>query len=162
MLPTVIDIEASGFGSQSYPIEIGVITPDQKTTCFLICPDDSWTHWDTKAESVHGISRDTLLKNGAPPEVVAANLNDLLIGEKVYTDAWGHDLSWLGKLYDVVGLRQLFSLDSLRYLMTETQATIWHPTKEQVISELHLDRHRASSDALILQETFKRTLQQAA
>jgi len=162
MLPIVIDIEASGFGSQSYPIEIGVITADEKATCFLICPDESWTHWDEEAEQVHGISRAKLLGYGSPPEVVAANLNDLLVGERVYTDAWGHDLSWLGKLYDAVGLRQLYSLDSLRYLMSEPQAALWHPTKELVMSELSLSRHRASSDARILQETFKRTMKRAA
>jgi hypothetical protein len=36
---------------------------------------------------------------------------------------------------------------------------IWTQTKLQVIADLALIRHRASSDALIIQETFTRTLQ---
>jgi len=158
MLPTIIDVEASGFGSQSYPIEVGVITASHKTACFLILPCDNWTHWDESAEQVHGISRKTLMKHGMPAELVAAALNDLLVGKKAYTDAWSHDLSWLGKLHDAVELPPLYSLDSLRCLMSEPQANLWHQIKDQVIEDLHLTRHRASSDALILQETFKRTL----
>lgn len=34
----------------------------------------------------------------------------------------------------------------------------WHKTKDQVIKDLDLSRHRASYDAWIIQETYKRTL----
>jgi DNA polymerase III epsilon subunit-like protein len=157
MLPAIIDIEASGFGRNSYPIEVGIVLPDQKSFCNIIRPADEWTYWDDSAEAVHGITRELLLKKGKPPHEVADKLNQLLQGTKIYTDAWSHDISWIGKLYDLTDIPQLFSLDSLRSLMTEQQAALWHPTKEQVISELHLVRHRASTDALILQETFRRT-----
>ena len=72
---------------------------------------------------------------------MAHRLNELLAGETVYSDAWSQDLSWLGKLYD----------------LTEGQSDLWHVTKTNVIEELHLKRHRASSDALILLETYIRT-----
>ncbi|MEJ1392572.1 MAG: hypothetical protein RPU34_17065, partial [Candidatus Sedimenticola sp. (ex Thyasira tokunagai)] len=72
-------------------------------------------------------------------------------------DAWGHDSSWLGKLYNAAGVSQEFRLESIRYLMSEQQTKSWHETKEQVLRELNLPRHRASSDALVIQETFKQT-----
>lgn len=157
MLPAIIDIEASGFGRYSYPIEIGIVLPDQKCFCTIIRPAEAWTYWDDAAEAVHGITRELLQDKGKAPDEVADKLNQLLKGTKIYTDAWGHDISWIGKLYDLTNRPQLFTLDSLRGLMTEQQATLWHPTKERVITELHLVRHRASTDALILQETFRRT-----
>ena len=158
MVPGIIDIEASGFGRGSYPIEVGLVLPDGETHCHIIRPDDSWTHWDKSAEAVHGIERDLLLQKGLAPMQVAGELNRLLAGRKIYTDAWSYDISWLGKLYDLCGLPQLYQLESLRALMSEAQAALWHAVKEQVANELRLTRHRASTDALILQKTFSRTL----
>ena len=59
-LPVIIDIEASGFGRGSYPIEIGYYQPDGQSFCSLIRPDPAWTHWDDSAEQVHGIARPLL------------------------------------------------------------------------------------------------------
>jgi len=160
MLPTIIDIEASGFGRHSYPIEVGVVLPDRQCLCYLIRPATHWTHWDRKAEAIHGISRQLLLERGEPPEQVAERLNRLLEGRKVYTDAWAHDISWIGKLYELTGITQRFSLESLRRLITEAQIALWNPTKAAVIAELKLTRHRASTDAMILQETYRRLCQQ--
>ncbi|MEJ1297937.1 MAG: hypothetical protein RNU03_05225 [Candidatus Sedimenticola sp. (ex Thyasira tokunagai)] len=156
-LPPVIDIEASGFGASSYPIEIGVILPDRSACCYIIKPRKEWTFWSTEAELVHGISREQLQQHGSAPETVAIALNNQLKGQTIYTDAWGHDSSWLGKLYNAAGVSQEFRLESIRYLMSEQQTKSWHETKEQVLRELNLPRHRASSDALVIQETFKQT-----
>ena len=65
-LPVIIDIEASGFGRGSYPIEIGYYTPEGSSYCTLICPEADWVHWDASAESVHGIQRELLLRKGKP------------------------------------------------------------------------------------------------
>ncbi len=156
MLPAVIDIEASGFGRESYPIEVGVVLPDGKSCCYLIKPDSNWTYWDGEAEQVHGISRELLFQKGAEPRQVAMELNDLLGGTKVYTDAWSFDLSWLGKLYNIAEITQLYSLESLRSLMSERQSELWQETKDSVMQEFNLTRHRASADARILQETLRR------
>ena len=40
-----IDVEASGFGVGSYPIEVGVAFPDGGTQCYLIKPEHDWIHW---------------------------------------------------------------------------------------------------------------------
>ncbi len=155
MLPAVIDIEASGFGRESYPIEVGVALPNGKCRCYLIKPASCWTYWDSKAELVHGISRELLREKGQDLRQVALDLNDLLLGSKVYTDAWSYDLSWLGKLYQQADITQLYTLDSMRKLMTEQQSARWHETKDRVIREYNLKRHRASSDAKIIQQTLK-------
>ena len=48
--PLIIDVEASGFGGASYPIEIGVALDDGHKYCALILPEPEWTHWDAAAE----------------------------------------------------------------------------------------------------------------
>ena len=61
-LPCVIDIEASGFGRRSYPIEVGYVLPDGRAVCMLIRPAVEWEHWDESAARTHGITRATLRK----------------------------------------------------------------------------------------------------
>jgi hypothetical protein len=42
--PLIIDVEASGFGGTSYPIEIGVALDYGHKYCTLIHPEPGWTH----------------------------------------------------------------------------------------------------------------------
>ena len=99
-LVCVIDIEASGFGRRSYPIEVGYVLPDGRTRCTLIRPPEHWTHWDQDAERVHHISRETLMRHGRTTGEVARMLNADLQGLTVYCDGWGHDYPWLAALFD--------------------------------------------------------------
>lgn len=154
ILPNIIDIEASGFGKESYPIEVGYILGNGDTFCSLIQPAKGWDKWDESAEKIHGIGQQTLLKVGHPVTEIAQALNQQLSGETLYSDAWGNDSSWLGLLFDVADLPMRFRIDSIRYLLTEDQAAHWHATKEKVIKSTPLKRHRASSDAAILQKTY--------
>ena len=124
--------------------------------CTLIRPEDDWLHWNEEAESLHGITRDILLVNGKSPLKVAMLLNEWLDGETVYTDAWGNDSCWLALLYQTANIQQRFKIDSVACLISQEQMSQWHPTKNQIIQEMDLKRHRASSDALILQTTFER------
>jgi hypothetical protein len=48
-LPAIIDLEASGFGKGSYPIEVGFVLPEGAMYCTLIQPAPHWRHWDDKA-----------------------------------------------------------------------------------------------------------------
>lgn len=159
--PGILDVEASGFGRGSYPIEIGISLSDGSSHCFLIRPMPDWTHWDTQAEQVHGISREILLKHGQEPRDVAEKLNSLLLGQVLYSDAWSYDNSWVAQLFDSVDLVPKFRIESLRMLLDEAIVEHWEPCKQQVITELNLTRHRASADARILQMTFIRARQQA-
>lgn len=155
ILPSIIDLEASGFGKQSYPIEVGYILGNGDSFCSLIKPAESWDRWDESAERVHGISQEILLKVGKPIDEIAQTINTQLSGETIYSDAWGNDSSWLGLLFDEANMPMRFKMDSIRSLLTEEQAANWHDTKEDVIKSIPLKRHRASSDAAIIQITYE-------
>lgn len=156
--PLIIDVEASGLGRGSYPIEVGVVMPNGECYCSIIYPELDWKHWDAEAELLHGISREILLEYGASVRDVALALNRRLSGEIVYSDGWGNDSSWLGLLFDVAELPQRFRLESLRAILSEPQLALWHEVKDQIVAESDYQRHRASHDACILQQTFCRTL----
>ena len=162
MTPIVIDVEASGFGKGSYPIEVGLVLPDGARHCYLITPARGWQHWDEAAERIHGISRDVLATYGRPLQDVAWRLNELLRNKTAYSDAWSFDMSWLGKLYDAAGIQQAFRVADIADLIDEQQRARWHTVKLRVAEELGLQRHRASGDARILQETWRRVSQRAA
>lgn len=162
MTPITIDVEASGFGRGSFPVEVGLVLPDGMRHCYLIAPARSWTHWDDEAEAVHGISRERLLSYGRPIPDVAWRLNALLGSKTVYSDAWSFDMSWLGKLFDAANLLQSFRIADISELMDAPQHGAWQAVKQQVIAELGVKRHRASSDARILQETWRRVCRQPA
>ena len=160
--PIIIDVEASGFGRGSFPIEVGLALSDGSRHCYLITPTRSWRHWDEEAEKVHGISRETLLIHGRPIQDVAWRLNELLHRRTVYSDAWAYDMPWLGKLFEAASMHQAFRIADIAELMDEEQRQRWHVTKHAVIETLGVVRHRASGDARILQETWRRVSQRAA
>jgi hypothetical protein len=155
--PYIIDIEASGFGPHSYPIEIGVALGTGSKYCSLIAPEPEWTHWDDDAEKVHRVSRDILQTHGKPAIEVAHSLNELLGSATVYSDGWVVDQPWLTQLYSRTRVLQLFSISPLEMILSEDQMAVWHAVKQQVMDDLALTRHRASFDALIIQETWLRT-----
>ena len=156
--PFIIDVEASGFGSESYPIEIGVALNDGQRFCTLVLPAPDWTHWDKKAEKIHQVSRDILEAYGKPVNEVADQLNGTLAGKILYSDGWVVDKPWLITLFHAAGRPMKFSVSPLEMILTEKQMAVWHDTKEKVIKQKNLTRHRASNDAWIIQETFKQSL----
>ena len=160
-LPIVIDVEASGFGAGSYPIEVGVVLADGRTHCRLVKPEADWTHWESEAEAVHQLDRDTLQRIGRPTDEVAHWLNSLLHGRVVYSDAWGHDYAWLSRLYDAAQSRPTFRLEALTALLGEPEMSIWHAVRDAVESTLGERRHRASTDARVVQQTLQRVRRSA-
>ncbi len=155
--PFIIDVEASGFGSNSYPIEVGVILSDGLKYCSLITPDKEWTHWDNEAEHIHHISRHCLKDHGKPAHTVAQQLNDFFEGMTLYSDGWVVDKPWLTRLFYVARIPMKFDVSPLELILSESQMAIWHTTKDVVTKELNLTRHRASNDAAVIQETYRRT-----
>jgi hypothetical protein len=155
-LPTVLDVEASGFGRNSYPIEVGFVLPDGHTFCTLIRPLAHWTHWDAQAALTHHIPRTLLQQRGQSVAEVAGKLNTDLRGQTVYSDGWAHDYSWLGALFDAANMTPSFRLENLRMLLTEAEAERWHLFKAQIGAERGAQRHRASADARLLQLTYQR------
>lgn len=155
-MPAILDMEASGFGRDSYPIEVGYVLPDGRARCTLIRPPAHWSHWDPEAEHLHRIPRAAALRHGRDVTEVALWLNQELEGLTVYTDGWANDYSWLSALFEEAGCQPHFKLDSLRSLLDEGEADRWHTLKQQVAGELQLQRHRASADARLLQTTYCR------
>ena len=156
--PIIIDVEASGFGGTSYPIEVGVALDDDTTYCSLIQPAPDWDHWDSDAEKVHGIPREVLEHHGKPMHEVAASLNELLDGKTLYSDGWVVDKPWLTTLFHEARMPMTFRVSPLELILSEDQMERWHDTKDQVLAEASAHRHRASFDAWIVQETYRRTL----
>lgn len=159
--PFIIDVEASGFGSLSYPIEIGVVLDEGWRYCALVLPVSEWTHWDDEAEKVHGISRTMLEEHGKPVHQVADELNEVLSGKTLYSDAWVVDKPWLTTLFHAARRTMEFSVSPLEFILSEAQMAIWHETRNALLGETELQRHRASNDAWIIQETYRRTYQQS-
>jgi hypothetical protein len=157
MVPAIIDFEASGLGRGSYPIEVGYVLEDGRSACCLIRPEPDWTSWCADAQRLHGIPRALLLERGRPAVEVARLLNAALAGRTLYTDAWGNDYSWMSLLFDAAGLVPRFRLQPLQQLLSENQQRVWDSVRGQAAAELDLARHRASSDARVLQATFVRT-----
>lgn len=156
--PLIIDIEASGFGGMSYPIEVGVALDHDTKYSSLILPAPEWDHWDDNAEKIHKIARDILKTYGKPMQVVTANLNTLLKGKTLYSDGWVVDKPWLTTLFHKAKIPMNFSVSPLEIILSEQQMERWHETKNKILAEVKQRRHRASFDAWIIQETYKRTL----
>ena len=146
-----IDLEASGFGRGSYPIEVGFVRDDGQAHCTLIQPATAWTHWDDSAGRLHGITREMLHAHGRSAATVATQLNEQLAGRTVYTDAWAHDYAWLAILFEEAGLAPKFKLESVAALLDEPQMARLHGAHRDALAALGLQRHRASNDARALQ-----------
>lgn len=154
--PAILDIEASGFGRGSYPIEVGFVLPDGSGYCTLIRPPPHWTHWDDSAAQLHRITLEQLARYGKPPAEVTATLNERLRGRVVYSDGWANDYSWLALLFDEAAMTPSFKLESLRGVLDDSEAAQWHATRHSVLLENPRQRHRASADAHVIQATLAR------
>lgn len=152
-IPVVIDVEASGFGAGSYPIEIGFVLGSGASFCTLVTPLPEWDHWDSDAAAVHGIDRDMLQLRGKPARDVAFWLNEHLAGQVVFSDGWAQDNTWISRLFDDVGVLMRFRIQTIRYLMDEQQLQFWQQARSEAANQVS-GRHRASADARIIQQAF--------
>lgn len=155
--PIIIDIEASGFGTGSYPIEVGFADSDNSRYCSLIKPFPNWTHWSDSAQEAHGISREALASRGRDPRQVALELNEKLEGCNAYCDGWVVDHPWLMTLFFAVNIEPRFQLSPIELIMTEQQINVWDQVHDELRATSTERRHRASSDAWIIQQTWIRS-----
>lgn len=160
-VPIIIAFEASGFGQGSYPIEVGFSGRHGEGWCSLIRPEQDWHHWDVEAAKIHGIPREVLVERGNSPQFVAEQLNFFLADRTVYTDGWGQDYVWMARLFDAAQITPRFKLNDLFEIIDDDQIPNWYLVKEQIAKELCVVRHRASSDARVLQLTWLRTFDEA-
>lgn len=155
--PSIMDFEASGLGAHSYPIEVGYCLAGGERYCTLIRPVSSWTFWDQQAEQLHGISRQLLMDVGADVKTVARELNERLHGEVLYCDAWVVDKTWCNQIFAIAGVAPTFELHAIEHIQTECQYLCWDLMRKQAIGESQEHRHRASSDAQLIQTVYSMT-----
>lgn len=160
--PVILDIEASGFGVGSYPVEIGYVNADGHAWSAQVQPHADWLHWDKEAEKLHQQSRQSLEAHGQTAQEIAAHLNHEFAGQTIYTDGWYQDFVWLHSLYEAAGLSPNFKLEDLSLTLTPEQKAVWHETKQVVRDSLALQQHRASTDAKVLQLTWLKTAEIAS
>lgn len=161
-LPAIIDVEASGLGKHGFPIEIGVVLPNGSRFCRLIKPFSDWTFWDHEAQKVHGISREQLATNGIDGAQVCHELNKFVGHQTLYSDAWVVDKPWVAHLFHRANVNMRFSISSVELLLKEEQLRYWDKDKAFIQRRSGLKRHRASTDACIIQLTFERSAQRMA
>ncbi|MDT0684718.1 hypothetical protein RM543_18855 [Roseicyclus sp. F158] len=102
----LIDFEASGLGSGTWPIEVGLAWVEGTeigSWSTLIRPSDTWDHaeWSEASAQLHNIPRDAL--EDAPDAVgVARDLLERIEGCVLVSDAPGFDGWWLSRLFDLI------------------------------------------------------------
>jgi hypothetical protein len=151
-----IDLEASGFGPSSWPVEVGWAFEAGAATSLLIKPHATWTdkYWDGAAQRLHGLSRADLDRDGLDPAIVCRRLNDALAGVRVQSDLLEWDSYWLFRLYSAAGAKQAFALEDFGLLMLPLARG-----REKALlaraAETAPRRHRAGADALHLQTLYR-------
>lgn len=156
-MPAILDIEASGFGKGSYPIEIGVAADDGRQFSWLVYPQDDWVHWHADAEALHKIPRSKLLTSGLPVGEIARAMNSLFEGQTLYSDGWGFDSGWLNLLFYCANQSMHFKVETLPKILTEFQFQHWDAMKQELRKKHKLLHHRAAEDAKLIQLTYQRT-----
>lgn len=98
-----LDFEASSLAKRSYPVEVAWVFEDGRSEAHLIRPAPGWDDWDPDAERIHGISRSSLDEEGAPHEVVASRMVEVLAGHDLLASAPSWDGKWLSALLRSAG-----------------------------------------------------------
>lgn len=151
-----VDIEASGLGSKSWPVEVGWAFEEGAATSILVRPDKSWSDdaWDAGAERLHGLDRARLDAEGLDAREVCAAMNGALVDAEVYSDAPDWDGFWLFRLFSAGGVKQAFALKDfgrlMRPLVDGRESALF-----QRAARLAPRRHRAADDARHLQTLYR-------
>jgi len=151
----IIDIEASGLHFDSYPIELAVLV-NRQTNSWLIKPEANWSYWCSTAESMHGISREMLKKEG----LTAAQVIDEFMkcvetpNRTLYSDAVHWDADWMGTLFSVVNTAQLFHIKSIYDLLEKKQILKFDQAKIRLAESGKYRRHRAKEDVRMIHQAY--------
>lgn len=154
----VIDLEASGLASDSYPIEVGIVLGTGQSFEALIKPLPHWQHWDMEAEAIHGITREQLDKDGQNIQTVCHQINQLCAGKTLYSDCWAHDARWLNLLFTEAGVKMNFQCSPIETFFDEADLVNWIEYKHEFSRASNITPHRALNDAVIIAETLERRM----
>lgn len=148
-----IDLEASGLGPESYPIEVAWVNAESgEQDSFLIDPGTvpGWAFWDDFAEEMHGIDRAQLAAEGISAAAACQRLNRALAGRAPVCDAYDFDFFWLSRLFESQGVAMSFQLRGAQALLAPEQLS-----RYEQLSRAQARSHRALDDAWDLVRLFE-------
>ncbi|HOP19096.1 MAG TPA: hypothetical protein PLV61_08600 [Parvularculaceae bacterium] len=150
-----IDLEASGLGSKSWPVEVGFAFIEGAPQSTLIRPDATWSDeaWDKGAEALHGLTRAELDRDGQNIRDVCRSLNKSLAGAEVYSDAPDWDGFWLFRLFMAANMRQQFAVHDFGKLIRPIAGSREGELQERA-ARLAPRRHRTNDDVRHLQTLY--------
>lgn len=120
-----LDFEASSLADRSHPVEVAWVFEDGRSEAHLIAPAPEWRDWDSAAERIHGISRDTLVAEGMAHDVVAARMVEALAEHDLFASAPSWDGKWLSALLRAAGMpRRTLRLRDTDEALRETATAI--------------------------------------
>jgi len=148
-----LDLEASGLGPHSYPIEVAWKSTEEAHDSFLINPDSvpEWTFWDEYAEELHNICRTELQQHGVSALSACQRLNEALQGCDVLSDAWEFDRFWLYRLFEAGKQTMAFRLVSLPEVLSAEELIQY-----QFICKAQLRQHGAMDDVDHILQAIRR------
>ncbi|BBB26537.1 hypothetical protein [Amphritea japonica] len=138
-----LDLEASGLGPGSYPIEVAWKSTEHECDNFFIDPGSvpGWDFWDDFAEEMHGICRAELHQSGISVTDACDRLNAKLQGQDVISDAWEFDSFWLRRLFEAADRAMMFRLIGLSEVLSPEELIQY-----RFVCKAQLRRHRAMAD----------------
>jgi len=103
-----LDIEASGLGPDSWPIEVGlawIVDQAVQTWSSLIRPEPDWDPdaWSDQSAIIHNIPREDL--DAAPKAIdVAHEVMERIAARHVISDAPGFDRMWMQRIFEAIDI----------------------------------------------------------
>lgn len=158
-----LDLEASGLGEGSFPIEVGWAWLDGDSGSLLIRPSSEWDleQWQDEAKALHGISLSDLQRAGSHPRDVADHLNAMVLLEGdpvvVVSDAPDYDQLWLDKLFLETPAPQAFRLVDDEHLRRARFGATPDPGAAEMAAAEPV--HRAEPDAVRLRARWLRLIE---
>ncbi len=165
-----LDFEASSLSNHSYPIEVGWVFEDGRSNEYLIKPATNWTDWDLRAQAIHNIPRERLVREGVSHIEVARRMVADLADHDLLASAPSWDGKWLSALLRAANfprgsLRLRDSDDAHRECATAilapvVPAELLVPTVDQLLAHTEIrapgqpPAHRALADAVEEQQRW--------
>ncbi len=134
--PVFIDIDASTFDDNGFPIAIAWSLPDGQLKSVLIIPDDEWDPWENADPH---IDLQHLFDQGITGADIVRELNEDLDGQTVFIDGLDEDERLLEKLFDTYQQSMGFELAPMSELFREQDLESILAMREDTAREYQLD-----------------------
>jgi len=105
--PLFLDIEASSYDDDAFPVSLAWSLPDGRIKTVLVMPDESWN-----LDEVERLPFDIqhYYDQGFSTSDIAHEINIDLDGSTVYVDGIDPDELWLEKIFEACGIEPTFEL----------------------------------------------------